>query len=63
MTNGERIRLMSDEELASFLEGLPAHGCACCSCDDDDAKCEKTDCEDGIIEWLKQEAGNGRAWK
>ena len=24
MTNGERIRLMSDEELASFLEGLPA---------------------------------------
>ena len=55
MTNGERIRSMSDEELADFLDDVPGNVCECCSREQYDEKCESIACVDGIIEWLKQE--------
>ena len=48
MTNGDRIRQMTDEELADIMrcnqciyQGMP--------------ECERNDCEYGILAWLKQE--------
>ena len=56
MTNADRIREMSDEELAKFLNGVEEYGissqyidvpCDCC--------CEKTACDECWKEWLKLE--------
>ena len=57
MTNADRIRAMSDEELAEFLNGVEEYGissqyidvpCDCC--------CEKTACDECWKEWLQSEA-------
>lgn len=57
MTNADRIRNMSDEELAEFLNGVEEYGissqyidvpCDCC--------CEKTACDECWKEWLQSEA-------
>ena len=57
MTNAERIRAMSDEELAKFLNGVEEYGissqyidvpCDCC--------CEKTACDECWKEWLQAKA-------
>ena len=53
MTNAEKVRQMTDAELASLLCGQ----CTCCAyqitdCTDK----EHVGCEDGVLEWLKQEA-------
>lgn len=57
MTNADRIRNMSDEELAEFLDivgedGIPSQyadvPCDCC--------CEKTECSKCWKEWLQSEA-------
>lgn len=57
MTNTDRIRNMSDDELAEFLNGVEEYGisslyidvpCDCC--------CEKTACDECWKEWLKLEA-------
>ncbi len=56
MKNGDRIRLMSDKELADFLEAIfITRKCEYCSCEEGDEKCKKTYCVDGICEWLEQE--------
>lgn len=47
MTNGDRIRQMTDEELASFIKQ-----CDCCSYRM--TECDGTGCNDGIYKWLKQ---------
>lgn len=56
-TNADRIRNMSDEELAEFLNGVEEYGissqyidvpCDCC--------CEKTACDECWKEWLQSEA-------
>lgn len=56
-TNADRIRNMSDEELAEFLNDVEEYGissqyidvpCDCC--------CEKTACDECWKEWLKLEA-------
>ncbi len=59
ITNADRIRLMSDEELADFLGDIPGNVCVCCSCEQYDEKCVSTACVDGICEWLEQEAEDG----
>ena len=52
MTNAERIRQMTDEELASFLYSY-VEPCFLC----DKTKCgEYKDCEDARLQWLKKEA-------
>lgn len=57
MTNAEKIRSMSDEELAEFLDIVGEDGissqyadvpCDCC--------CEKTECSKCWKEWLQSEA-------
>lgn len=56
-TNADRIRNMTDEELAEFLNGVEEYGissqyidvpCDCC--------CEKTACDECWKEWLQSEA-------
>ena len=51
MTNGERLRQMTDNELAAFLID------SCIVCAWYRVECEKhnKNCERGIIDWLKQE--------
>lgn len=50
MTNADRIRAMSDEELAKFLDDCNSHGCVCPARD-----CRAT-CHECIVDWLKQPA-------
>lgn len=54
MTNAERIRSMTDEELAEFLCGLIS---AFCNCHD---KCPAGNmcccCHNGMEDWLKKDA-------
>ena len=52
-TNGDRIRQMTDEELADKLTDK------CAVCAYYYAECETTFClcEEGVLKWLKQEVG------
>ena len=53
MTNAEKVRQMTDAELASLLCGQ----CTCCAYQITDCtEKEHVGCEDGVLEWLKQEA-------
>lgn len=56
MTNADRIRAMSDEELAKWLN---SSGCICESCSHS-AECvdpyNLSRCVCGVLEWLKQPA-------
>lgn len=50
MTNGERIRQMTDEQLVELLH------CGECAYRKSDAEtCERNDCDEGILKWLEQE--------
>lgn len=48
-TNGDRIRQMTDEELADVLQGQ----CICCA--HQLKGCTEKVCKDGAYKWLKQE--------
>ena len=50
LTNGDRIRAMTDEELAEWFD---LHG-ECNQCAYHPAQC-KTECNEGHLKWLKQE--------
>jgi hypothetical protein len=50
MTNADRIRAMSDEELVSCLNGITSAGCVCLARD-----CRPT-CKQCIEEWLQEPA-------
>ena len=50
ITNADRIRQMTDEELAGIMQGQ----CACCAYQL--TGCTEKECKDGVYEWLKQEA-------
>lgn len=50
MTNGEKIRAMTDEELAKRLR------CDSCLYQDMKSECESSDCDYGILAWLRKEA-------
>jgi hypothetical protein len=56
-TNADRIRAMSDEELAEWLEEVDCYNCDCCVYQ---RECrleydeEKHDCATGRMNWLKQ---------
>lgn len=49
MTNGDKIRAMTDEELADVMQGQ----CACCAYQL--TGCTEKECKDGAYKWLKQE--------
>ena len=53
MTNADRIRAMTDEELANFLSGMSACGVDCPACD----YCQvaaTVSCLMSTLEWLQQ---------
>lgn len=56
-TNGDRIRAMTDEELAKYLDGLGFGGTPP-TCDMDGERDYKK-CRDCWLDWLKQEVDNG----
>ena len=57
-TNAERIRSMSDEELADYIFGVSVHEKPCVLCSDDCDFCELTDeeCKNRTLKWLQSEA-------
>ena len=56
-TNADRIRAMTDEELAEWIEQLESPKCPC---DDWFYRCEKWNCNGCWLNWLKQEASDGK---
>jgi hypothetical protein len=52
-TNGDRIRSMTDEKLAEWLDCETETGCNVCS--KHPTQCD-VDCYSGYLEWLKKEA-------
>ena len=57
ITNADRIRSMSDEELADYIFGVSVHEKPCVLCSDDCDFCELTDeeCKNRTLEWLQSE--------
>lgn len=53
-TNADRIRAMSDEELAEFLSRGFKEPCDCCQLAVFEGACTETLCDDAIIKWLQQ---------
>lgn len=57
ITNADRIRNMSDEELAEFLDIVGEDGISSQVCDIPcDCCCEKTECSKCWEDWLQSEA-------
>ena len=54
-TNADRIRTMSDEELAEFLRPVKCVDCHLLDCGVEEMNFKKT-CEERILDWLKEEA-------
>ena len=55
MTNADRIRAMSDEELAKMMT-TPGGGFSCSKCREIGGGECYTNCEEQCLEWLKQPA-------
>lgn len=57
MTQADRIRSMSDEELADYIFGVSVHEKPCVLCSDDCDFCELTDeeCKNRTLKWLQSE--------
>lgn len=53
MTNADKIRSMSDGELAEFIRHN--NGCECCALDFASYECNTSSCKEGIWEWLESE--------
>lgn len=51
MTNAQRIRAMSDEEMAEFISSIPM-----CVGKDEDLNCEIDVCKECFLRWLQQPA-------
>lgn len=54
-TNGDRIRHMTDEELAEWLCGEANYSCNICIRQNEKSSCFNYSCEECITKWLKQE--------
>ena len=54
ITNADRIRAMSDEELAVFLSMDLKQPCDYCQLADFEGACTETLCEDAMMKWLQQ---------
>ncbi len=55
MTNGERIRNMTDEELAEWLDNEASFTCNICIRENEKSSCADYMCVEGVAKWLKQE--------
>ena len=58
MTHADKIRSMSDEELAYYIFGVSVGSAPCVKCSDDCDLCELSDedCKKKTLEWLQSEA-------
>ena len=58
MTNADRIRQMTDEELAKLLYDVDTSICNFCAAQRANTyyDCEEESCEKCVLAWLKQEA-------
>ena len=54
-TNGDRIRQMTDEELARWLNNEASCTCGICIGQRDKSSCTQYMCEECIAKWLEQE--------
>lgn len=60
MTNADRIRNMTDEELAEYLYGVSEGTADCVICDDDCDYCElEEECKNRMLQWLQAEVKEG----
>ena len=59
MTNADKIRGMTDEQLAEFLDRLIESPCRFCRYGDGNS-CDGS-CDEATIDWLKQEATNDKS--
>ena len=57
-TNADKIRSMSDEELATFFTELAASCQSCPANDICDDHCSEETCRSTVLVWLKEEAKN-----
>ena len=55
MTNGDKIRSMTDEELARWLNNEASCTCNICIGQKDKSSCTYYMCEECVAKWLKQE--------
>ena len=53
-TNADRIRAMSDEELAEFLSRGFKEPCDCCQLAVFEGACTETLCDDAMMKWLQR---------
>lgn len=61
VTNADKIRSMTDRELAKWLEEIYDQDYFCttrCPYFDDVFGCDSNSCAEGLLEWLKQETKN-----
>ena len=56
MTNGDKIRAMSDEELSVLLVEQSENGLCALSVFEKSASCRSHECENCIENWLKEES-------
>ena len=55
MSNADKIRSMTDEELAEFINGFSTI-CELCNLHAGCCNVENTKCKNGILDWLQSEA-------
>lgn len=60
MTNGDRIRQMTDEELAHWLNDEANYTCNICTRQNAKSSCYGHKCEKYVAKWLKKEVKNER---
>ena len=58
-TNADRIRAMSDEELAEFLRFGPVPSHICFICGNTVPECNDNACRRAVLYWLQQQAEEG----
>lgn len=58
MTNYERIKRMTIEELADVVAFMDTFRCAVCSAHTEGKRCTDS-CHDRCVEWLNKETENG----
>ena len=56
MSNADRIRSMTDQELAVFLSRDLKQPCDYCQLADSEGACTETLCDDAMIKWLQHTA-------
>lgn len=58
-TNADRIRKMTDRELAEWLDSEASYTCNICARQNEKGSCTDYVCIEYVEKWLKQEVDNG----